>query len=206
MDATKWNRIRYTFYSPFYDLIVRGFDRMRARSIDKLDIKQGQSVLVIGAGTGLDLPYIPKGAKVTATDITPAMVERIRARASALGLDVRAEVMDGQRLDLPDESFDYVILHLIIAVIPEPGACIREAQRVLKPGGRAVIFDKFLADGKSASAPRRLANVVSKVFFTDINRRLGDILNGTEFKVISNEPAAWGGMFRIVLIEKPWRA
>lgn len=96
----------------------------------------GEEVLIIGAGTGADLPFLPSGARITAIDLTPAMLARLEQRAAALGHSVQAHVMDGQALSLPSNRYDAVILHLILAVFPDPVACIREAERVLKPGGR----------------------------------------------------------------------
>jgi phosphatidylethanolamine/phosphatidyl-N-methylethanolamine N-methyltransferase len=114
--------------------------------------------------------------------------------------------MDGQALDLPDESFDAVILHLILAVIPDPVACLQEAARVLKPGGRIAVFDKFLPDGARPTLPRRIANAVGRTLFTDINRRMGDILSrsGASLRVEHDEPALMGGMFWVMVLRKAW--
>src|SRR5262245_27007613 len=129
LDATTWNRRRYTLWAPLYDFVAR-FGRQRWRSLALLDLRPGERVLIVGAGTGADLPLILSGVSVLATDLTLAMLDRARPRARP-GVELR--VMDGQALDLPDESFDAVILHLILAVIPDPVACLREAARVLRP-------------------------------------------------------------------------
>ena len=52
--------------------------------------------------------------------------------------------MDGHSLAVPRAAFDAVVLHLILAVIPDPVRCLREAARALRPGGRVVVFDKFV--------------------------------------------------------------
>lgn len=111
--------------------------------------------------------------------------------------------MDGQALPFGDASFDAVILHLIVAVIPDPSACLHEAARVLRPGGRAVVFDKFVPDDRRPSAGRHALNVVTATFFSDVTRQLGPLLTGTGLKVTHREPAAFGGRFEIAVLEKP---
>jgi ubiquinone/menaquinone biosynthesis C-methylase UbiE len=201
VNLITWNRLRYTLWAPLYDFVAR-FGRQRRRSIGLLGLQPGERVLLVGAGTGADLPLIPAGVEVLATDLTPAMLDRARPRVRP-GIELR--VMDGQALDLPSDSFDAVILHLILAVIPDPAACLREAARVLKPGGRIALFDKFLPDGARPGLPRRLANAITGTLFTDINRRLGDILkrSGAPLRIEHDEPAMLGGAFRIVLLRKP---
>ena len=203
-NTNKWNRIRYTLYVPFYDLIVWALNRYRRESIELLNIKQNEKVLIVGAGTGLDLNYIPRHAHVTATDITPGMINKLLSRARRLGLEVNASVMDGQDLEFEDSTFDCIVLNLIVAVIPEPNKCIREAERVMKsaPQGRAVVFDKFVKTGEKPSAMRKLLNLITGTFFSDINRKFEDIISGTGLRIVSDKPAAMGGAFRIILLEK----
>lgn len=199
VNTNRWNRLRYTLYAPFYDLVGRRLGRGRRRALELLEVREGERVLIVGCGTGLDLELLPRGARVTAVDLTPAMVEKTRARAAALGMQVDARVMDAARLELPDASFDCVILHLILAVVPDPYSTAREAARVLRPGGRASVFDKFLPDEGEPSLLRRAANVLTNVFATEINRRLGDILAGTRLQVVRNEASVFGGAFRVVI-------
>lgn len=187
--ANAWNRIRYTLYAPFYDPAIAVFDRARQRSIALLDAQPGESVLIVGAGTGEDLRHLPPHARITAVDITPAMVAQIASKA-APGQQVTALVMDGQALTFPDAHFDAVVLHLIVAVIPDPVACLREAARVLKPGGRIVVFDKFLDDDAEPSLARRLFNGLMVVAATNINRRLLPLAQTASLAVVHQEPAA----------------
>jgi phosphatidylethanolamine/phosphatidyl-N-methylethanolamine N-methyltransferase len=203
INTTRWNRIRYSFYAPFFDLIVRPFEKSRQRAIELLGPRPGEQILIVGAGTGCDLEYLPREIDVHAIDIAPAMIARIGRRAQRLGLQVRAEVMDAEKLRFEDEKFDHVLLHLILAIVPDPMACAKEAARVLKQGGTLSIFDKFLPDGASPSWRRRVLNVPANFLFTDINRQLGPILGAANLKIRYEEPSHLKGVFKIVIAEKP---
>ena len=198
-----WNRFRYTLYTPVYDAIGRWFAPYRRQSIDQLAIQPGERVLLIGAGTGLDLEHIPKGADILATDLTPLMVQQIKVRNRLLGHQLEVRVMDGQNLDLDAQSVDVVILHLILAVIPDPVACLREAERVLKPGGRIGIMDKFLPPGEQAPMWRRWTNIFTFILATDINRRFEPILDHTGLELVSDEQVAWRGNLRVIQLRAP---
>jgi phosphatidylethanolamine/phosphatidyl-N-methylethanolamine N-methyltransferase len=199
INTNRWNRLRYTLYAPFYDVVARRLNRGRRRAIELLNVRDGERVLIVGCGTGLDLELLPRHAQITAVDLTPAMVEKTQARAASAGMNVDARVMDAAKLEFDDGSFDCVLLHLILAVVPEPYATAREAARVLRRGGRVSIFDKFLPDEMEASVARRMVNVLTNVFATEINRRLGDILQGTRLRVVTNEASVFGGAFRVVI-------
>lgn len=205
INTNRWNRIRYTLYSPFYDWVARIFEARRKQSIEQLNMKEGSSVLLVGAGTGLDLEVIPKvrNLKIVATDITPAMVDKIKERAQQLQIPVDARIMDGQQLSFEDNQFDHVILHLIIAVLPDPIKCIKEVERVLKPGGTVTILDKFLHESERASIFRRMLNVFTNLLFSDINRKYSDIVQTTNFDIKSVKDVGFGGNMKVILLQKP---
>src|SRR5690606_16555408 len=97
INTNSWNKFRYSVYAPFYDLAVgRIFYSFRKKAIGLLQIQPNENVLLVGAGTGLDLEFLPQTAFVLATDITPGMVAKMKERNSALKLQAKFEVMDGQ--------------------------------------------------------------------------------------------------------------
>ncbi len=204
INTNNWNRIRYTLYTPGYDLVARVVEKSRKRSVDSLQVKPGDEVLIVGAGTGLDMEFLPDDCNITAIDLTPSMVERIKKRNQVLQLKVDAVVMDGQALAFGNESFDKIILHLILAVIPDPVACICEAARVLKRGGVVVVFDKFVPKGRSVSGRRRFFNFFTNLIASDITRDFETIVKNSGLTVLSDEPADWNGNFRLIRLTKEY--
>jgi ubiquinone/menaquinone biosynthesis C-methylase UbiE len=200
VHTNRWNRLRYTFWAPLYDLVGRRFDRQRRESLQLLEVERGERVLLVGAGTGADLPYLPPDCTVLATDLTLAMLTQARRR---LRPGMVLAIMDGHQLAVSDASFDAVVLHLVVAVIPDPVRCLQEVDRILRPGGRAVVFDKFVR-GRRPGMLLRAINVVSGALFTDVTRNFEDILgrSGTRLTVEQDVPALFGGVFRRILLRK----
>jgi phosphatidylethanolamine/phosphatidyl-N-methylethanolamine N-methyltransferase len=193
--GSAWERRRYALWAPIYDWVVAPLRSARRRSIESVALRPGDRVLLVGAGTGEDLRYIPPGVLTLATDLTPAMLKRARAKARP---GDRLAVMDGHRLAVPGGTFDAVVLHLILAVIPDPALCLAEAARVLRPGGRITVLDKFVRDGTTPSIGRRLLNRVTRPIATDITRSLGDIIHvsGAALHLVESA-SALGGKFTI---------
>ena len=98
-------------------------------------------VLEIGVGTGRNLPFYPPDVRLTGVDLTPAMLAIARRRAKALGRDVELRVGDVQALDLPDGQFDTVVATLTLCSIPDDRRAVAEVRRVLRPGGRFLLFE-----------------------------------------------------------------
>lgn len=200
--TNRWNRAIYRFWSPVYDLI---FDRLvfapsRRRVFELLQLKGNEQILMVGVGTGADLAYMPANVWVTGVDLSPEMLKK--AQQKIQGKKQRLLVQgDAQRMPVQAASFDVVILSLILSVVPNAQACWYESLRSLRPGGTAVIFDKFLPDNQNPTPFRRIFNMGAKLLGTDINRRLADILTGTDYKININEAALLKGMYRIILIQ-----
>lgn len=192
-----WNRTRYQLYAPIYDWVARPLERGRKRAIETVAPTAGDRILILGCGPGSDLEYLPSGASITAIDAAPAMVRRADERAEALGMDVDARVGDAQDLPFEDDAFDLVLLHLILSVVPDPGAVAAETGRVLAPGGRASIYDKFVPEGTEPSLLRRALNPMARVLFSDLTRRLAPLLDTAGLEVEKTRESALGGLYTI---------
>ena len=97
--------------------------------------------LEIGSGTGfflLNLMQAGVASSGAVTDISPGMVEVAQRNAKNLGLDVEGRVADAETIPYDDGEFDLVVGHAVLHHIPDVELALREALRVLKPGGRFV--------------------------------------------------------------------
>ena len=113
------------------------------RALDLLAVPTGSRIIDVGAGSGgTALLAQSRGVDVLAIDASERMVERIRARADAAGARpgrIRAEVMDGAALTLPDDSFDAAISVFGVVLFPDAESGVREMARVVKPGAPIAI-------------------------------------------------------------------
>lgn len=158
--------------------------------------------MIVGCGTGLDLDSIPQGVLVAGIDLTPGMIARAQARASRLNQQGSFRVGDARELPFGNGSFDVVLLHLILAVAPEPERIVREADRVLVPGGTVSVFDKFLPAGQRPGWGRRIANRVARLVFSELNRTVEPLVATVGWRIQSDQPAGFRGAYRRIVAVK----
>ena len=199
-------RHSYTLLAPLYDLVVRrATDTLRKRSLQRLGDVTGQTILVAGIGSGLDIPLLPGGAHYIGVDITPAMLRRARHQHGASPVVLHAG--DVMALPYPDQSFDTIIMHLILAVVPHPEKALAEAVRVLKPGGHILILDKFLRRGQRAPLRRWLSPLLGQIA-TRTDVVFEEVLAASQstaqpqLDVVSDTPVLAHGWFRNILLRK----
>ena len=107
----------------------------------RFDGYPGKKVLDVGCGLGNDLSRFARGGSiVTGVDISPRAIELARTNFDQRGLAGTFQVMDGEALELPDESFDLVYCHTVLHFTPHPDRMIREIHRVLRRDGLAILM------------------------------------------------------------------
>lgn len=135
-DGAAWRR-----WTPTLD---RWYGETTRQMLDLARIRQGQRILDIAAGAGEPAvsaaERVGPGGYVLATDISEGIVELARQVARERGLNqIETRAMDGEKLDLPDVSFDAVLCRLGLMYMPHPVTALREWRRALKPGGRVAV-------------------------------------------------------------------
>jgi ubiquinone/menaquinone biosynthesis C-methylase UbiE len=193
----------YRVWAPIYDATVeRLFAPARRRALEVLALRPGERVLLLGVGTGSDLPLLPEGTRALGIDLSEAMLARARAKLPLPGRTVELALGDAQDPAVEPGSFDAVILNLILSVVPDGAACLRAALRAVAPGGRIVVFDKFAPEGARVPPRMRLLNQGSTLFGTDVTRRFGDLARGSGCEIVHDEASLLGGMYRILLLRR----
>src|SRR5919199_121804 len=106
------------------------------RLVEACEIVPGMHVLDVGAGTGnASIPAAQRGASVTASDLTPELLDAGRRRAEAAGVHLGWIEADAQRPPFEDASFDVVISSIGVMFAPHHQAAADELVRVCRPGG-----------------------------------------------------------------------
>ena len=176
------------------------FARARQRSLAQLPTTGSSTILVNGVGTGLDLPWAPVSHRYVALDITRAML--VRAVQRRTPLDVRFVEGDSLALPFRDEAFDHAVLHLILAVVPDPVRALRETARVLRKGGSILVLDKFLK--RDAHAPlRRLVSPLIGRIATRTDVVFENVIEAvSDLRIEYDAPALGAGWFRQIRLVK----
>jgi ubiquinone/menaquinone biosynthesis C-methylase UbiE len=137
-DQSGWNAV-----APRYDEFSTPMSRLFAeRVLSRIDLGSGVRFLDVACGSGaLAIPAARRGARVTAVDTAPAVIDRLAARACAERLPgVTSRVMNGETLEFPDDTFDVTASQNGISLFPDLKTGLRDAVRVTKPGGTVLII------------------------------------------------------------------
>jgi SAM-dependent methyltransferase len=163
-DAELKARHRAMWASGDYPSMVETFLLpLGPRLVDACEIKPGHRVLDVAAGTGnASLPAAARGATVTASDLTPELLEAGRGRAEAEGLELEWVAADAEALPFETAAYDVVMSAIGAMFAPRHQSAADELARVCRPGGtigvlswtpEGMIGDLFRTMGPYAPPP-----------------------------------------------------
>ena len=115
-------------------------DAAGGEGLRRAGLREGMRFLDVAAGSGaLAIPAARAGARVTAIDRSPVMLEHLRRRAHDEGLAIDTRVMDGHALAFPDDTFDMAGSQFGVMLFPDMPRALAEMARVVRPGGRVLV-------------------------------------------------------------------
>jgi phosphatidylethanolamine/phosphatidyl-N-methylethanolamine N-methyltransferase len=158
----------YDRWAPVYDLVFGGVFSKGRRAAIVATNNIGGRVLEVGIGTGISLPLYGPNVRIFGTDISEAMLKKAKQRVAELRLkNVEGlAVMDAEKLEFPDNSFDVVMAQYVVTAVPNPEVALDEFARVLRPGGELIILTRVSADaGMRRFIEQQLQPVVRRLGF-----------------------------------------
>lgn len=132
-----WGEISSVYERAFEKLTTQFSDE----ALHQLELKPGEKVLDVATGTGaFSLAAARQGGDVLATDFAEGMINRLQQRIDSEGLDnIQAQVMDGQNLQLEEDSHHVAASIVGVIFFPDIAKGFAELKRVLKPQGRCAV-------------------------------------------------------------------
>jgi len=121
----------------WFDQHILGVARLRKKLLSKASGK----ILEVACGIGQNLPLFALNSEITAVDLSPKMLEVARENAARHNLNVNLVVMDAEKLEFPDGSFDTVVSTLSTCTFPDPIKALQEMKRVCRPNGQILLLE-----------------------------------------------------------------
>ena len=198
----------YDRWAPIYDLVFGGVFSKGRRAAILATNNIGGRVLEVGVGTGISLPQYAPNLRIFGTDISEGMLRKAKARVAEFRLkNVEGlAVMDAEKLEFPDASFDVVMAQYVVTAVPNPEAALDEFARVLRPGGEIILLSRVSADaGMRRIIEKGLQPVVRQLGFrTDFawSRYTEWAAGAHGMKLVERRPVPPFGHFSLIRFRK----
>jgi ubiquinone/menaquinone biosynthesis C-methylase UbiE/predicted ester cyclase len=206
IPPSETERVRQIFdkQAPKYDKSMSRFEKLLfAGNREWVCERAKGEVLELAAGTARNLPFYSADVKVTGVELSPEMAELGRQRAINLGREIDIQVGDATELPFPDESFDTVVCTYGLCTIPDDARAVREAKRVLRPGGQILLAEHVRSPNPVVRTMQRIAEPFARRFGGDhLLREPLDHLETQGFEVaeLKRQKAGW---VQLVAARKP---
>ena len=157
----------YNRFAKVYDLVYgMALEPGIRKSIELMELKPRLSLLEVGIGTGLTLPFLPRDIQVTGIDVSDPMLAQCRKKLEeGKYTNVVVENMSALDMRYEDNTFDRVFAPSVMSVIPDPEEAVAEMLRVCKPDGYVCVVSHFAGDDLLNRILDKATDPVTRTFF-----------------------------------------
>jgi ubiquinone/menaquinone biosynthesis C-methylase UbiE len=147
-----------------YDFMSRraeraGIGEMRRDLLANLE----GDVIEVGSGTGASLPYYERARRVVAVEPDASMAKRLPGKVAEAKIPIEVVNAQAEKLPFPDETFDAAVAAFVLCSVDDQRTVLTEVRRVLKPGGKLVLLEHVLGEGRTARWQERLTPLHTKM-------------------------------------------
>jgi ubiquinone/menaquinone biosynthesis C-methylase UbiE len=192
-------RAVYDDLASHYDAAMRPLDRWflerwRAAALDRLPAEA--RILEVGAGTGLNFRFYPRGAHGVASELSCEMLKIAAGKPRPGGLNLVQN--NAELLPFKDATFEAAFATLVFCSVISPPAAFAELRRVVKPGGTIVLLEHVRPPGLLGPIFDLLSFFTIKLFADHFNRRTAETARAAGLEVLQVEPRFFG-IFNLIV-------
>ena len=165
----------YDRFAKHYDRLIAPLERRflaRWRAQTLAELPEDSNILEVGAGTGLNFQFYPRGARGVASELSCEMLKI--ARGKNRPARVHMVQTSAERLPFRGESFDAAFATLVFCSIPSPQDAFGELRRVVRPGGTIVLLEHVRPNGLLGYIFDALSVLTVALFDDHFNRRTAE--------------------------------
>jgi ubiquinone/menaquinone biosynthesis C-methylase UbiE len=159
-------------------------------------------ILFGAVGTGLNFAHFPPRKEVVAIDLSTPMLEAARRKAAAYEGSISFEQADLQQLPFANGSFDTAATACTLCSVADPIKGLKELYRVLKPGGKLLMFEHVRSRNPLLGAELDLMNLVLRFVGPSMNRDTVDNVQRAGF-ALDRVVCAYLDIFLTIEAHKP---
>lgn len=185
----------YNWFSSFYPLVDVLLWPQKKYLVQELNKQPPGHLLELGVGTGSHLPLY-KGHRITGIDTSEGMLKKVPAMEGLVLLN-----MDATAMDFKDNSFDYIVMSHLLAVVEDPDQLLREAKRVLKTQGKLFILNHFSPDNFLGELDRVVANMAGRIYLRS-NFKVEDLPAFKQWHLLKDLNLGFGRYFKLLIFQK----
>lgn len=175
----KWDHAAKSF-----DFMNSGIEVRYGEDKREWFLRSSGKTLLVAVGTGIDIQYFKAGQFLVGIDISEKMLDKAKEKRASHAAHTHLIRADVQRLGFADDAFDSVVTSCTFCSVPDPVLGLKELLRVIKPGGKLLMFEHVRSDIFWMGPMLDLLTKVSRKVGPDLNRRTRENVIAAGFRLV----------------------